>query len=54
MKFIRLEKLLALKGRFRAENAVTSMQKQSSEIGTDRLSQYEINREIRAARKKKR
>jgi len=49
-----LEKNLAMMRRIRAERAVASMQRQSMEIGTDRLSLDEINAEIAAARKNRR
>jgi antitoxin (DNA-binding transcriptional repressor) of toxin-antitoxin stability system len=46
-----MEKSLAMMRRIRAENAVTSMQKRSIEIGTNRLSMDEINAEIADVRK---
>ena len=46
-----LEKSLAMMRRIRAENAVTSMQKQSLEKSTSRLSLSDIEAEIAAARK---
>lgn len=46
-----LEKSLAMARRIRAENAVTSMQKRSMEVGNNRLSLDEINAEIAAVRK---
>lgn len=48
-----LEKSLATIRRIRAENAVTSMQIKSQEIGTNRLSLREINTEIAKVRKKR-
>lgn len=46
-----LEKDLAMIRRIRAEEAITSMQRHSLEIGSDKLSLDEINNEISAVRK---
>ena len=48
-----LEHSLTMMRRIRAENAVTSMQKRSGEIGADQISLDEINTEIAAVRKKR-
>jgi antitoxin (DNA-binding transcriptional repressor) of toxin-antitoxin stability system len=46
-----VEKNLSMMRRIRAENAMTSMQKQSMALGNDNLSIDEINAEINAVRK---
>ncbi|MBU3934327.1 MAG: type II toxin-antitoxin system Phd/YefM family antitoxin [Candidatus Omnitrophica bacterium] len=48
-----LEKSLAMMRRIRAENAAASMQKQSMETGTDKLSLDEINAEVSAVRERR-
>lgn len=49
----RIEESLAMIRRLRAMEAVDLMQRRSVEVGTDRMSLKEINKEIAAARKER-